>query len=209
MNGLEKIVSSSRKHWKEIVTAIALPFIFNSSVKAGYLSTRSWSSLGNPDYVGIWHKTGAKEPSEGYEGNGNDARFNGNTFPPKIDIYSKIDLDPYRLSRDSRPPESTSTFNLEISGRELTASEDAKLEFVVLYPGGEDNFSRENIIGELSQRVDDGEGGYQYALIGNYDVKNLVNSARTIPISINNGATIGSQFFPSHKLDHYCPVEVN
>ena len=59
-----------------------------------------------------------------------------------------------------------------------------------------------NIIGELSQRVDDGNGGYKYALIGNYDIKNMVSSVRTIPISIENGVTIGTAFFPSHKLDY-------
>jgi hypothetical protein len=31
----------------------------------------------------------------------------------------------------------------------------------------------------------------------------MVNSARTIPISINNGITQGDEFFPSHKLNYY------
>jgi len=30
----------------------------------------------------------------------------------------------------------------------------------------------------------------------------LVNSARTIPISIENGITQGDEFFPSHKLNY-------
>jgi hypothetical protein len=125
------------------------------------------------------------------------------TWTPTIDIYSKIDFDPYRLSTDARPPESTTTINLEISGRlgQLPEPQYAELVFK-FYNIGEDNFSWKNIIGELSQRVDDGNGGHKYALIGNYDIKNLVNSARTIPISINNGETIGSEFFPSHKLDY-------
>jgi hypothetical protein len=199
MGKLEKIVSSTKKHWKEIVTAIALPFIFNSSIKAGYLSTRSWSSLGNPNYVGVWHRSGATEDYGSY-----DALFLEFPFPPTIEFYSKTSLPSPadRLMRDCRPPESTTTINLEISGRGLTAPENANLEFVISYPYGENNFYWKNIIGELSQKVDDGEGGYKYALIGDYDIKHMVNSARTIPISINNGITQGSDFFPSHKLNY-------
>jgi hypothetical protein len=188
----------SKKHWKGIVTAIALPLLINSSVKAGYLSTRSWSSLGNPNYVGVWHKLGATEDYGQY-----DALFLPLPWNPAIDFYSKTSL-PYpadKLMKDSRPPESTTPINLEISGRGLGAPENATLQFVISYPQGEDNFSWKNIIGELSQRVDDGNGGYKYALIGDYDIKYMVNSARTIPISINNGITQG-EFFPSHKLDY-------
>jgi hypothetical protein len=205
MNSLEKIVEVGRdigkfikKNGKIVLTALTLPFIFNSSVKAGYLSTRSWSSLGNPNYVGVWHKLGATEDYGQY-----DALFLPLPWNPAIDFYSKTSL-PYpadKLMKDSRPPESTNPINLEISGRGLGTSENANLEFVILYPYGEDNFSKKNIIGELSQRVDDGEGGYKYALIGNYDIKNLVSFSRTIPISINNGITQGDVFFPSHKLD--------
>ena len=103
MNGLEKIVSRSKKHWKEIVTAIALPFIFESNVDAGYLSTRCNSSITKPR-VSLVHITGATEPEWGYD-NGVDVRFNGNQFPPTIDIYSKTNFDPYRLMIDARPPE--------------------------------------------------------------------------------------------------------
>lgn len=203
MGKLEKIVSSTKKHWKEIVTAIALPFIINNFVDAGYLSTRCVSSFTKPS-IGISHSTGSREPEEGYE-NGIDVLFNGNQFPPTIDIYSKINFEPYRLMRDYRSPTSTTAINIEISGRLggiLPEPQNANLQFS-FYNIGEDNFSRKNIIGELSQRVDDGEGGYKYALIGNYDIKNLVNSARTIPISVENGITQGDVFFPSHKLNYY------
>jgi hypothetical protein len=198
-----KIVNKNKTR---IIASLVLPFIFNSSVKAGYLSTRSWSSLGNPNYVGVWHKSGATEGAdENY-----DYLFSPLPWNPAIDFYSKTSL-PYpadKLKKDVRPPESTTSINIEISGRGLGDPENATLQFVISYPQGEDNFSWKNIIGELSQRVDDGNGGYKYALIGNYDIKNLVNSATTISISINNGETIGSDFFPSHKLDysffHYC-----
>ena len=201
---MEKTLKSCKTHWKEIVTAIALPFIFNNSVNAGALVTYCRSSLTMP-YSVILHKLGA---TENYD-TAYDAIFL-EVWPPTLDIYSKILSPPPedRLMKDSRPAESMSTINAEISGRMLSAPESAGLEFKWGISSGIGNFSWKNIIGELSQRVDDGNGGYKYALIGNYDIKNLVNSAQTIPISINNGETIGSEFFPSHKLDysffHYC-----
>jgi len=198
IGGLEKTLESCKTHWKEIVTAIALPFIFNSSVKAGVLNTRCISSLTRPR-LSLVHINGA---TEGYD-TSSDAIFL-EAPSPTLDIYSKIITNPSpkdRLMLDARPPESTTAVNAEISGRGLGAPTNANLQFS-FYDIGEDNFSWKNIIGELSQRVDDGEGGYKYALIGNYDIKNLVNSATTIPISINNGETIGSDFFPSHKLDY-------
>jgi hypothetical protein len=205
ITGLKEIVGFGKdigrvikKNSKKALIIASLPFIINSSVKAGRLNTYCATSFTRP-YIGISHKAGAREPEEGYD-NGVDVRFNGNQFPPTIDIYSKINLDPYRLMIDARPPESTTTINSEISGRGLGAPENANLQFT-FYDIGENNFSWKNIIGELSQRVDDGNGGHKYALIGNYDIKNLVSSAKTIPISINNGITQGDKFFPSHKLD--------
>jgi hypothetical protein len=205
ITGLKEIVEFGKdigrvikKNSKKALIIASLPFIINSSVKAGRLNTYCATSFTRP-YIGISHKAGAREPEEGYD-NGVDVRFNGNQFPPTIDIYSKINFDPYRLMRDYRPPESTTTINSEISGRGLGAPTNANLQFT-FYDIGEDNFYWKNIIGELSQRVDDGNGGYKYALIGNYDIKNLVSFSRTIPISINNGITQGDVFFPSHKLD--------
>ena len=199
IGGLEKTLKSCKTHWKEIATAIALPSIINNNINAGVLNTYCRSPLTSP-YIKIGHITGAREPEEGYD-NGKDVRFLEFPFNPAIDFYSKINFDPYRLSTDARPPESTTTFNLEISGRGLTSQENIELK-----PSFSDylgnNFSWKNIIGELSQRVDDGNGGYKYALIGDYDIKNLVNSARTIPISIENGITQGDEFFPSHKLNY-------
>ena len=185
-----------------IISAIALSVIFKSNVDAGVLNTRCVSSFTRPR-VSVIHETGAREPEEGYD-NGVDVLFNGNQNPPTIDIYSKINFDPYRLMVDSRPSTSMTTITAEISGRLggiLPEPQDAQLQFS-FYPYKEDNFFWKNIIGELSQRVDDGNGGYKYALIDNYDIKNLVNSATTIPISINNGITQGDKFFPSHKLDY-------
>ena len=197
MGKLEKIVSSAKKHWKEIVTSIALPFIINNSIEAGSFKTKCHSTLNNP-YIAISHITGA---TEGYDYN-YDASFLPVLWDPAIDIYLKINFDPYRLKIDARPAESMTTINAEISGRGLSQPESATLEFGWSSVIGIGNFSWKNIIGELSQRVDDGAGGYKYALIDNYDIKNMVNSATTIPISINNGETQGDEFFPSHKLDY-------
>jgi hypothetical protein len=148
----------------------------------------------------IVHKSGATETP--YDGNG-DALFLPINYTPTIDFYSKTNYQPPqdRLMKDARPPESMSTINSEISGRGLGAPTNANLQFI-FYDIGEDNFSWKNIIGELSQRVDDGNGGYKYALIGDYDIKHMVNFSKTIPISINNGITQGDKFFPSHKLDY-------
>jgi len=210
INGLEKIIEFAegigktiKTNWKKGLIISSLPLLINNNVGAGTLNTRVISPITKP-YCKTQHISGAREPLEGYDGNSIDVLFNDLANPPTIDIYSKIDFDPYRLKIDARPPESTTTFNLEISGRFgqlLLEPQDIELK-----PSFSDylgnNFSWKNIIGELSQRVDDGNGGYKYALIGNYDIKNLVSFAKTIPISINNGETIGSEFFPSHKLDY-------
>jgi hypothetical protein len=205
MNGLEKIIKvgkdigkTIKKNGKKALIILSLPFLINNNVGAGSLGARIVSSLNNP-YCKIQHITGA---TEGFDNNGLDAMFPPFPFPPTIDFYSKIDFDPYRLKIDARPPESTSTFNLEISGRGLLAPESANLEFIISHPQGEDNFRWKTIIGELSQRIDDGEGSYKYAQIGYYDVKNRVISTQAVPVTINNGITQG-EFFPSHKLNYH------
>ena len=116
----------------------SLPLLINNNVGAGTLNTRVVSPITKP-YCKTQHISGAREPLEGYDGNGIDVLFNDMQFPPTIDIYSKVDFDPYRLKIDARPPESTSTFNLEISGRGLTAPENAVLEPKFSYYLG-DNF---------------------------------------------------------------------
>ena len=173
ITGLKEIVefgkeigSSIKKNGKRALIIFSLPFLINSSVNSGVLNTYCRSPLTSP-YNKIRHLTGA---TEGYDdNNGKDARFLEFPFNPAIDFYSKINFDPYRLSTDARLPESMSTFNIEISGRGLTAPENAVLEPKFSYYLG-DNFWWKNIIGELSQRVDDGNGGYKYALIGDYDI---------------------------------------
>lgn len=193
----KSISKTIKQNTKKALIVFSLPFLINNFVSGGYLSTRCNSSFNKPS-IGISHKTGVREPG-GYDEK--DVEFLPVSWNPAIDFYSRIDFGPYRLARDFRPAESMTTITSEILGRGLGAATDAQLQFS-FYDIGEDNFSWKNIIGELSQRVDDGEGGYKYALIGNYDIKNMVSSARTIPISINNGITQGDKFFPSHKLDY-------
>jgi len=184
---------------------VAVPIILiNNDINAGALVTYCRSPLTTPA-ISILHKAGA---TENYD-TAYDAIFL-EAWSPTLDIYSKILSPPPkdRLMRDSRPPESMTIVNAEISGRGLSVPENAELEFKWGISSGIGNFSWKNIIGELSQRVDDGAWGYKYALIGNYDIKNLVSSARTLPISIENGINQGDVFFPSHKLNysffHYC-----
>jgi hypothetical protein len=198
IGGLEKTLESCKRHWKEIVTAVALPFIFENSVKASGLYIQCKSGVNTP-VLYIKHITGA---TEDYDTAYDAVYLQGPS--PRICFYSRTLSPPPedRLMVDSRPAESMSTITSEIAGIDLLSPINARVDNLIFYPSGENNFSWKNIIGELSQRVDDGEGGYKYALIGNYDIKNLVNSATTIPISINNGETIGDEFFPSHKLDY-------
>jgi hypothetical protein len=173
---------------------------FSNKANAGGLYIECRSKVSTPAII-IKHINGATETP--YDGN-YDGLFPPSPVNPTIDFYSKTDYLPPqdRLTKDSRPPGSMSTITSEISGRGLTSPENAELNSLIFYPSGENNFSWKNIIGELSQRIDDGNGGYKYALIGNYDIKYMVNSATTIPISINNGITQGDKFFPSHKLDY-------
>jgi len=142
-SGLENVLKGAKKHWKEIVTAIALPFIFNNNVKAGGLFLNIYSYLTNPK-IYVNHINGATEPEEGYN-NGLDAEFFPMPWPPTIDFYSKIESEPFRLTRDTRPPESMSTITSEIVGVGLPSPvTGAELDPLIWYPSGEDNFSKYN-----------------------------------------------------------------
>jgi hypothetical protein len=79
--GLEKIIEVSKdacknikKNGEKTLIAFSLPFLINSSVSGGYLGTRCNSSFTKP-IMGISHKTGAREPEEGYDVNGKDIFF--------------------------------------------------------------------------------------------------------------------------------------
>lgn len=175
----------------------ALANIFSGNAKAGYFDTMFKNPGMNNSVLGIWHVNGA---TEGYG-------FRDVTFSdgpePALDIYSRPSIpSDEKLAVDARPPTSMTTITSEISGRGLTSPKNAKLNFL-FYDIGEDNFSWKNIIGELYQRIDDGKGSYKYALIDDYDIKNImVRSDPNIYISITNGITKGSEFFPSHKLNY-------
>lgn len=138
MGKLEIIVSSTKKHWKEIVTAIALPFIMSNNVKANDLFLKFYSSLMNPKMY-INHISGATENYDlGY-----DAVFFEN-WPPRIDIYSKTLSQPPedKLMKDSRPAESMSTITSEIVGVGLPSPvTDAELDTSIYKVYGQENFS--------------------------------------------------------------------
>lgn len=179
---------------KIILGVGAVASLFSGSAKAGYVDTMFKNSGMNNSVLGIWHVNGA---SEGY-GFG-DATFNDGLPEPALYIYSRTSIPSHeKLAVDARGLESMSTINGEISGRGLTSPVSKELE-VTIYDDGE-NFANKKIIGEVYQRIDDGQGGYTYAKIGDYDIKNMNESRQTIPLTISNGITKDSIFYPSHKI---------
>jgi len=143
MNGLEKIVSCSKKHWKEIVTAIALPFIFTNNVKAidnsGELEIYNMGSgdTGNGG-MKIVHHDGF-----GYASEGKDildslwSRAPENPIPTWLRPSSIIyDATEYELQTDFRPENSTSSVNITLKvihkqggAKQISCSNYLKLEF--------------------------------------------------------------------------------
>ena len=163
-----------------IISAIALPFVFESNAKAGGLFLKIYSSLMNPKMY-INHINGA---TESYDYN-YDAIL-PEDWPPTFDIYSKTLSPPPkdRLMKDSRPPESMSTITSEVFGVGLSSSIDGELDPLIYKPYGEDNFSWKNIIGELYNNGDINEPNN---LLGIYDMKHMDSVDSKIPLTINNG----------------------
>jgi hypothetical protein len=180
MGKLEKIVSSAKKHWKEIVTAIALPFIINNSAKADYCRIDCMSVETNSPWIAVAHINGA---SEGHDGK--DVDFLQSPHSPRIDFYSKVPLSyPYddKLKVDARGANSTTYFDIKIEGAEIPESIDANLSFLI-WNDGQGNFSWKNLIAELYNSGDVNEPNN---LISTYDMKYMDRSNGKIPLIINN-----------------------
>lgn len=179
-SGLENLVSSAKTHWKEIVTAIALPFILEENANAGGLFLKINSSLASPK-IYIEHINGATEDYGSY-----DALFL-EAWPPNFYIYSKTSYPPPedKLKKDARPPESMSTITSEIVGVGLSSPvTDSELDPLIYKPYGQDNFYWKNIIGELYNNKDVNDSNN---LLNVYDMKHMDKIDAKIPLTINNG----------------------
>lgn len=111
---------------------------------------------------------------------------------PALDIYAVVDFDPYQLNRDTRPLDSFSTYHGEISGRGVSGHENA-LTFSFRDPRNDQSFQNKNIFMDLY------DARQNNLLVGTWNVKELVNTATTIPIVVDGGL--------SYKIDvRFTPV---
>ena len=181
-----------------VLLAFAALFGGSKIVNAGglYLSCNPESAISSSD-VDLRHITGA---TEGWDTN-HDAVSPDPPGGPYIDFYSKVSFSPYELMKDSRPPTSMTTVTKEISGRGLTGNENVEISALMWSPDDQSNMDDKKVIERLSQRVDDGQGGYKYVFIRNYDCWNMHYSGQTIPLAVSNGIQDGPDFYPSHKLE--------
>lgn len=107
---------------------------------------------------------------------------------PAVDLYSIINDSNYptkdKLMRDSREPNSVTTFYSDVVGRGLSGAVDANIIPEIWYPEGEDNFDWKNLIGEL---YNSGDVNNPSNLISIHDFKYMDENSQTIPITVNNG----------------------
>lgn len=124
MGKLEKIVSSTKKHWKEIVTAIALPFIFEENANGLSFLVYNGSSVNGTEKVVIKHVEGA---TEGDDGN-YDASYL-ESFNP-LHIYSHNYCSGIDYRTDARPVNSTTAYNLHLKNTGFSGTADNFLRFL-------------------------------------------------------------------------------
>lgn len=105
MKTLEKIVNSIkkagraiRKNGFRIATAIALPFVFNSSIQAGEIKIMNNTTDPSVDVSNMYVKY-IPDANEG------DDYADNSTFPPYIEPWLKVHSEPYgtELETDARP----------------------------------------------------------------------------------------------------------
>ena len=146
----------------------------------------------NTSSVYMKHVTGA---TEGWDNSLDVSYLEGPT--PIMDNYSKTTIPGHeRLKRDARPPESMTTYTIENSGRGLSGTENADLEFTVETSSGENNFENKNIIGVLERHIVPSPSEL-------YDIKHLANTSTTIPIEVENGLsnTLYVEFYAKSDLN--------
>ena len=108
IGGLEKTLKSCKRHWKEIVTAIALPFIFNSNVHGKNMMIYNISSINGSEKVVIKHMDGA---TEGDDGNYDAPYIPFSPNPLHIYSHNNNGID---YGMDARPADSTTTYDLHL-----------------------------------------------------------------------------------------------
>ena len=118
------IKKSCERHWKEIVTAVALPFIFENNVNGLSFLVYNGSSINGSEKVVIKHREGA---TEGDDGN-YDAPYL--PFSPNpLHIYSHNN-NGINYGMDARPVDSTTTYNLHLKNTGFSGTADNLLRFL-------------------------------------------------------------------------------
>ncbi len=125
VNSTKEVGKDIRKHWKETITAIALPFVFTNNVEAGRLRVYNRSNDVTFSSAYIDYIDGA---TEGKDGNHDSYYLSDN--PNILHIYSVNNLcDPNKLQVDARGINSTTTYNLELYNKEFVETADNFFRF--------------------------------------------------------------------------------
>lgn len=122
---------------------------------------------------------------------------------PAVDIF--YDKNSVKKKKIGEPADSMETKTAYIAGRGLSGPTECTLDASIYeasfhgsYP--ENNMIGKKVIGNLYQRQDDGQGGYEYPHVKKFNVWNMHHSGQKIPITVSNG--VGTfpdpDFFPSH-----------
>ena len=164
------------------------------NAKAGNLSI----GVNYPDTeIAIKHEVGA---TEGYDSSKDLTSIS--TPTGEIDFSSKVDFDPYRLKWDARPEASLSTVTTPITGNQLVGgSKPADISFYIV---DDTNFENKFIGATVTQRADDGQGGFEYNVTGKYNVKAIDQSTGgtdVVPITVLDTITDGNGDHPSHTMN--------
>jgi hypothetical protein len=125
-----------KKHWKEIVTAIALPFIFKSNANGKMMLVYNLSSVNGNEKVVIKHMEGA---TEDYDYN-YDAVY-ADWSPNPLHIYSH-NSNGINYMLDARPADSTTTYDLHLKNIGFSGTADNYLRFKMV---DNTNFAWKNI----------------------------------------------------------------
>lgn len=134
LNSVKEIRKNIKKHWKETLTAIVLPFIFTVSIDADRLKVYNRSNEVSGTPVNIKHVDGAEEGHDI-----NDSIYINSPSP--LQIYSNNpNHNPNELSTDARGPDSTTTFNLELYNNGFPGFADNYIRFSWYYEEGNDEW---------------------------------------------------------------------
>jgi hypothetical protein len=170
-----------KKHWKEIVTAIALPFIFAENINARSINVENKSKTVSPGNMYVVHEEGATENYDGYY----DAIY-PDWDPNPLHIYSHND-DGLNYMLDARPANSITTYDLHLKNTGFSGTADNFLRFKMIY---DSNFLWKNIFLGDANDSNDVVADIKY-IIYNGDISPTGKPYGDFPLPDIEGSNVG------------------